>query len=72
MTTSIALTIGGRSFSIDPRDVAFYPLADEPGFCMSGIAVGGVGPFYLDNEWLVCGSFLSGMTLFDEHVYRGW
>ena len=29
---------------------------------MSGIAVGGVGPFYLDNEWLVCGTFIY-MTL---------
>jgi hypothetical protein len=36
--------------------MAFYPLAEEPGYCMSGIAVGGVGPFYLDNEWLVCGT----------------
>ncbi|PPQ83461.1 hypothetical protein CVT25_007052 [Psilocybe cyanescens] len=61
MTTAIALTIGGQIFSIDPRDVAFYPVEYGSTECMSGIAVGGVGPFYLDNEWLVGDVFLKNV-----------
>lgn len=53
LTTSIEFTIGGQAFPIDPRDIAFYPVTEDPGYCMSGIAVGGVGPFFLNTEWLV-------------------
>ncbi|KAH9481636.1 putative aspartic-type endopeptidase CTSD [Psilocybe cubensis] len=61
MTTSIALTIGGQKFPMDPRDIAFYPVEYESPECMSGIAAGGVGPFYLDNEWLVGDVFLKSV-----------
>lgn len=57
MTTVISLTIGGQAFAIDPRDIAFYPVEAGSTMCMSGIAVGGVGPFYLNTEWLVSASF---------------
>ncbi|KDR78924.1 hypothetical protein GALMADRAFT_1280112 [Galerina marginata CBS 339.88] len=61
MTTTLSLTIGDQPFSVDPRDIAFYPV--EPGSrdCISGIAVGGVGPFYLNNEWLVGDVFLKNV-----------
>ncbi|KAF8150777.1 aspartic peptidase domain-containing protein [Crassisporium funariophilum] len=63
LTTIISLTIGGQKFSIDPRDIAFYPVDPEnpKGDCMSGIGIGGVGPFYLDNEWLVGDVFLKNV-----------
>ncbi len=51
--SSIEFTIGEQAFPVDPRDIAFYPVPEDPGYCMSGIAVGGVGPFFLNNEWLV-------------------
>jgi len=53
MTTVISLTIGGRPFSIDPRDIAFAPVEHGSDICMSGIGIGGVGPFYLSTDWLV-------------------
>ncbi|KAF9524418.1 aspartic peptidase A1 [Crepidotus variabilis] len=55
--TVVALIFGGRSFAIDPRDIAFQPLnpRDPTGDCVSGIASGSVGGA---NEWLVGDTFL--------------
>jgi hypothetical protein len=53
MTTVISLTIGGHAFSIDPRDIAFFPVEPGSDICVSGIGIGGVGPFYSDTDWLV-------------------
>ncbi|KAF8969249.1 aspartic peptidase domain-containing protein [Flammula alnicola] len=61
MTTIISLTIGGQAFTIDPRDVAFYPVQLNSKECVSGIGIGGVGPFYLSNEWLVGDVFLKNV-----------
>jgi len=54
---SVALTFGGTSFAIDPRDIAFQPLdpADPTGDCVSGIASGNIGGA---QEWLVGDVFL--------------
>jgi len=56
-TASVALTFGGQSFAIDPRDIAFQPVdANDPtGDCISGITSGSVGGA---NEWLVGDVFL--------------
>lgn len=53
---SVALTFGGTSFAIDPRDLAFAPLDinDPTGMCVSGISSGNVG----QGEWLVGDTFL--------------
>lgn len=52
-TASVALSFGGTSFAIDPRDIAFQPVdpADPTGDCVSGIASGNIGGA---QEWLVC------------------
>jgi len=54
---SVALTFGGTSFAIDPRDIAFQPLdVNNPnGDCVSGIASGNIGGA---TEWLVGDVFL--------------
>ncbi|KAF8525835.1 acid protease [Hysterangium stoloniferum] len=54
---SVALTFGGRSFAIDPRDITPLPVdpADPTGDCQSGITSGNVGA---DTEWLVGDVFL--------------
>jgi hypothetical protein len=56
-TSSVALTFGGTSFAIDPRDIAFQPVdANNPnGDCVSGIASGNIGGA---TEWLVGDVFL--------------
>ncbi|KAF8150776.1 aspartic peptidase A1 [Crassisporium funariophilum] len=56
-TASIALTFGGQSFAIDPRDIAFQPVdaTDPTGDCVSGIASGDIGGA---TEWLVGDVFL--------------
>ncbi|KAH9029833.1 aspartic peptidase A1 [Lactarius pseudohatsudake] len=43
--TSIALSFGGKSFAIDPRDIAFVPVDpnNPTGDCASGIASGQIG-----------------------------
>jgi len=52
----IALQFGNRRFTIDPRDLAFAPLSDDPaGDCLSGISSGQVGDA---NAWLVGDVFL--------------
>jgi hypothetical protein len=54
---SVALTFGGTSFAIDPRDIAFQPVNpnDPNGDCVSGIASGNIGGA---TEWLVGDVFL--------------
>ncbi|KAG5219530.1 aspartic peptidase [Salix suchowensis] len=49
---TIALTFGGREFTIDPRDLVFAPLNlnDPTGDCFSGITSGSIGGA---NQWLV-------------------
>ncbi|KAF8802552.1 acid protease, partial [Phlegmacium glaucopus] len=63
LNTSLSLTISGQAFSIEPRDMVFYPV--DPGFpsrgCMSGIGIGGVWPFYLNTQWLVGDVFLKNV-----------
>ncbi|EPQ52745.1 acid protease [Gloeophyllum trabeum ATCC 11539] len=56
-TTSLALSFGGTSFAIDPRDLAFQPLDpnDLTGDCVSGISSGQIGAA---TEWLVGDVFL--------------
>jgi len=56
-TASVALTFGGTSFAIDPRDIAVQPVdpTDPTGDCFSGIAAGNVGGA---QEWLVGDVFL--------------
>ncbi|KAG6832820.1 hypothetical protein H0H92_009439 [Tricholoma furcatifolium] len=54
---SVALSFGGSSFSIDPRDIAFTPVdaSDPTGDCISGISSGEIGAA---TEWLVGDVFL--------------
>ncbi len=54
MTTSIALTIGGKTFPINPLDVAWIPVSDErdESECYSGVSEGGV-PTDGHTAWLV-------------------
>ncbi|KAG6861997.1 hypothetical protein C0995_008184 [Termitomyces sp. Mi166 len=54
---SVALSFGGTSFSIDPRDLAFQPVDpnDPTGDCISGISSGQIGGA---TEWLVGDVFL--------------
>lgn len=74
MTTVISLTIAGQEFNIDPADIAFWPLEEGSSQCTSGIAVGGVGPFYLATEWLV--SLIEKVVEDDAHSFglsmKGW
>lgn len=51
-TTQVALTFGGQSFAIDPRDMLFAPVDpnDLTGDCVSGISSGNIGGA---QEWLV-------------------
>jgi len=54
---SVALSFGGTTFAIDPRDIAVQPVNpnDPTGDCVSGIAAGNVGGA---QEWLVGDVFL--------------
>jgi len=56
-TTSLAMTFGGQSFAIDPRDLAVQPVDpnNPTGDCISGIAAGNVGTA---TEWLMGDVFL--------------
>lgn len=49
---SVAMVLGGTSFAIDSRDLAFFPVdpTDLTGDCLSGISSGTVGTA---TEWLV-------------------
>ena len=52
LNDSVALTFGGKSFAIDPRDLAQAPVdpANPTGNCISGISSGDIGGA---TEWLV-------------------
>ena len=56
-TASLALTFGGGSFAIDPRDIVFVPVnPNNPnGDCISGISAGQLGG---PQQWLVGDVFL--------------
>jgi hypothetical protein len=56
-STQVALTFGGKSFAIDPRDMIFAPvdLNNLTGDCVPGISVGNIGGA---TEWLVGDVFL--------------
>lgn len=55
--SSVALTFGKQSFTIDPRDITFLPVnANDPtGDCVSGISTGNIGG---QTQWLVGDVFL--------------
>ncbi|KAH0585064.1 putative aspartic-type endopeptidase CTSD [Termitomyces sp. J132] len=57
---SVALSFGGTSFAIDPRDIAFQPVDpnDPTGDCISGISSGQIGGA---TEWLVGDVFLKNV-----------
>lgn len=57
---SVALTLGGKQFSIDPRDLIFLPVDnnDLKGDCVSSISSGQIGQ---DKEWLVGATFLKNV-----------
>ncbi|KAI9513006.1 acid protease [Russula earlei] len=57
---SLALTFRGRSFAIDPRDIAFAPvdLNNLTGDCVSGITAGQIGG---GNQWLAGDVFLKNV-----------
>ncbi|KAL5525982.1 hypothetical protein ACEPAG_7320 [Sanghuangporus baumii] len=59
-SSQIALSFGGRSFAIDPRDMLFAPVDqnDPTGDCVSGISSGQVGAA---TEWLVGDVFLKNV-----------
>lgn len=56
---SVALTIGGNTFAIDPRDLAFLPVdPNQPaGTCQSGIGSSNSE----SNQWLVGDTFLKNV-----------
>ncbi|KAJ7671631.1 aspartic peptidase A1 [Mycena polygramma] len=57
---SIALTLGGHSFTIDPRDLVIQPVdASDP--CISGITGGSFGAVNDTSEWLVGDVFLKNV-----------
>ena len=59
-TAQIAISFGGRSFAIDPRDMLFLPLDqnDPTGDCVSGISAGQIGS---DTQWLIGDVFLKNV-----------
>lgn len=56
-SSQVALTFGGQSFAIDPRDLLFAPVDQNnpTGDCVSGISSGQIGGA---QEWLVGDVFL--------------
>lgn len=59
-STPVALSFGGTSFAIDPRDLLFSPVDpnDPTGDCVSGISSGQIGAA---TEWLVGDVFLKNV-----------
>lgn len=59
-SSSVALSFGGTSFAIDPRDLLFQPVDpnDPTGDCVSGISSGQIGGA---TEWLVGDVFLKNV-----------
>jgi len=58
LSQSVALTLGGTSFEINPKDIAIQPVDpnDPTGDCVSGISGGSFGTS--NTEWLVGDVFL--------------
>ncbi|KAI0032521.1 aspartic peptidase domain-containing protein [Vararia minispora EC-137] len=53
---TIALTLGGTTFNVDPRDLAFLPTTNNlAGNCVAGVSSGQIGGA---TEWLVGDVFL--------------
>ncbi|TDL16982.1 acid protease [Rickenella mellea] len=61
-STQVALSFGGQSFAIDPRDMVFAPVDPNnlAGDCVSGISSGQIGGA---QEWLVGDVFLKNAYL---------
>ncbi|KAF8624545.1 hypothetical protein AX15_005848 [Amanita polypyramis BW_CC] len=61
LSSPMSFTIGGREFSIDPRDIAFTPVdqAKPNGACLSGISEG--NPGLVKTEWLAGDVFLKNV-----------
>lgn len=61
LNDSVALTFGGKSFAIDPRDIAQTPVdpANPTGDCTSGISSGNIGGA---TEWLVSVTQILSLT----------
>jgi len=59
---TVGLTFGGKTFTIDPRDLAFFPLDenDLTGECTSGISSGNIGGA---RQWLIGDVFLKSVYL---------
>ncbi|KAF5382085.1 hypothetical protein D9615_004313 [Tricholomella constricta] len=57
-----ALTLGGRAFNVDARDIPFLPIdeADPQGNCTSGITAGDIGGA---EQWLVGDVFLKNVYM---------
>ena len=67
-STVVSLTFGGQVFEIDPRDLAFIPLDNDPnGDCISGITAGSVGS---RTQWLVCPSSCNILTANSSETIR--
>ncbi|KAA1476256.1 acid protease [Dentipellis sp. KUC8613] len=59
----LALTIAGKAWPIDPRDLAFTPVAGATGLCQSNI----VGEEAVAGQWILGGTFLKNVyTVLDE------
>ncbi|TFY56518.1 hypothetical protein EVG20_g8895 [Dentipellis fragilis] len=59
----LALTIGGKAWPVDPRDLAFAPVAGAAGLCESNI----VGQEKVAGQWILGGTFLKNVyTVLDE------
>jgi hypothetical protein len=60
LTSSLALSFGGTSFAIDPRDLTFEPVdpTNLTGDCVSGISSVQIGS---SNEWLAGDVFLKNV-----------
>ncbi|PPQ64145.1 hypothetical protein CVT24_008775 [Panaeolus cyanescens] len=77
MKTRVGIKVGGRTFELDPRDVAMWPVDNGSGggnsdggdaggthprrMCVSGISPGTVGPFHLDTDWMLGSVFLKNV-----------
>ncbi|KJA26391.1 hypothetical protein HYPSUDRAFT_319151 [Hypholoma sublateritium FD-334 SS-4] len=44
--------LGGKFFTVEPRDIASHPVEEGTKTCVSGIGVGTVGPFDLVHEFI--------------------
>ncbi|KAA1476255.1 acid protease [Dentipellis sp. KUC8613] len=59
----LTLTIAGKAWPIDPRDLAFAPVAGAAGLCQSNI----VGEEKVAGQWILGGTFLKNVyTVLDQ------